>query len=219
MSPSARGNASLSEESALARIDAARTPGVRVADNVASAVFAGKTIVFPTDTVYGLGCDPKRPDAVARVRGVAGTDEPLVLHLGSVIEALEHCGGHIRNFAIVRRLLPGAVTLIVERPTFIDPLVTAGLPSLGLRVPDHALSRDILERCGPLATTTARRNAQGTWSAGDVFIDNGPIRMLGESTVLDLTADRPRLVREGVMTLEMLEQMIGRIDPPQGTSR
>jgi L-threonylcarbamoyladenylate synthase len=194
------------------RIDAARTTNVRAADDVASVVYQGGTGVFPTDTVYGLGCDPKYLDAVARVRGVAGEAEPLVLCMGSVIEALEYCGRHIRNFATVRRLLPGAVTLIVERPGFVDPLVSAGLATIGLRVPDHPLAVAILERCGPLATTTARRSAQGTWSACDLFVDNGPVRALGESTVLDLTADRPRLVREGVMTMEMLEQMIGRID-------
>jgi L-threonylcarbamoyladenylate synthase len=219
VSQSERGSASLFEESALTRIDATRTNSVRVVDDVASAIFAGKTVVFPTDTVYGLGCDPKRAEAVARVRGVAGGAEPLVLHLGSVVEALEHCGRHIRNFATIRRLLPGAVTVIIERPAFIDPLVSAGLPVLGLRVPDDLLSQAILERCGPLATTTARRNAQGTWSAGDLFIDNGPVRSLGEATVLDLTAERPRLVREGVVTMETLEQMIGRIDPPLGRVR
>ncbi|GAC1419660.1 MAG: hypothetical protein NVSMB5_11660 [Candidatus Velthaea sp.] len=141
------------------------------------------------------------------------------MHVGSVIEALEYCGRNIRNFAAVRRLVPGPITLIIERPSFVDPFVTAGLPTLGLRVPDHPLCTALLERCGPLAAVPARRVARDPWPECDLLIENGPVRSLGESTVLDLTAERPRLVREGVITMEMLERTIGRIDPPHGVVR
>ncbi|GAC1408972.1 MAG: hypothetical protein NVSMB64_17670 [Candidatus Velthaea sp.] len=136
-----------------------------------------------------------------------------------MIEALEYCGRNIRNFATIRRLVPGPITLIIERPAFVHPFVTAGLPTLGVRVPDHPLCLALLDRCGPLAALPARRTARDPWPPAGLRIENGPVRSLGESTVLDLTADRPRLVREGVITMEMLERTIGRIDPPHGALR
>lgn len=174
--------------------------------------FGGGTVVIPTDTVYGLGCDPMRLDAVARVKRTAGDHRPLVLHVGSVIEALEYATANVRNFAAVRRLLPGAVTLIVKRPHFVDERLTAGLPTLGLRVPDHWAGAAVLERCGPFAVAAAGRGGREPFPDCDLVVDAGPARSFALSTVLDLTGERPRLIREGVVTMEMLERTIGRVD-------
>lgn len=197
----------------------------RVVEEVAKAVFAGGTVIFPTDTVYGLGCDPMRPAAVARI--FAAKNRPrskaLSLHFASVAELLEYVRGNALATAAARRFLPGALTIIVRRPNYIDPRVSGGLPSIGLRVPDHPLCQAILERCGPLAATSANFSGAASFYGigettelpeADIFVDAGPTPLRAESTVIDLTHPDARLVREGVITAQMLEQQLGRITRP-----
>jgi L-threonylcarbamoyladenylate synthase len=117
-----------------------------------------------------------------------------------------------------RRLLPGPVTLVVHRPAFVSAEITAGLPSLGMRVPDDALSRAILDRCGPLAATSANTSGRqayrgdGDWEQlppADLLIENGPTRQQLESSVIDVTGPRAILLREGAVTYADLDQQIG----------
>jgi L-threonylcarbamoyladenylate synthase len=121
----------------------------------------------------------------------------------------------------MRRLFPGPVTLIVRRPAFIDEQMTSGLPTMGLRVPDHELCSAILERCGPIAATSANRSGAGAFigegsrgglPAADLLVDAGPTPRRGESTIVDMSGGRPRLVREGVVSVSELEQVVGPID-------
>jgi len=163
--------------------------------------------------------------AIARVYELKGRDagKPLALHVASVEEALEYAGGSPAVSAAIRRLFPGPVTLIVRRPSFIDEQMTSGLPSMGLRVPDDPLCASILERVGPLAATSANRSGdpaffgEGTRARlpeADLLIEAGPTRWRAESTIVDLTAGRPRLIREGVVTVAMLERALGSIELP-----
>src|SRR5581483_4223170 len=115
-------------------------------------IFSGGTVIFPTDTVYGIGCDPYNSSAIAKIYASKErpAGKPLSLHLATVNEFLEYlrdAPASVTN--AVRRLLPGPVTIIVRRPAFIHEDVTAGLSTLGFRVPDNDLCRHILDRCGP----------------------------------------------------------------------
>jgi L-threonylcarbamoyladenylate synthase len=204
---------------------AGRDSVATIAERVATVVFGGGVVIFPTDTVYGLGCDPMRADSVARVYALKVRDagKPLTLHVATVAEALEYAGGDRFAAFAIRRLLPGPVTLIVRRPSFIDERVTAGLGTMGLRVPDLDLCSAILERSGPLAATSANRSGSAAFTgeseatglpAADLMVDAGPTRYLRESTVVDISAGTARLVRQGAMTLTMLEQTLGRIARP-----
>ena len=180
-------------------------------------------MIFPTDTVYGVGCDPRRPDAIARIYAAKRRDarKPLSLHVASVDEALEYVGADRAAAAAVRRLFPGPVTLIVRRPAFIDEHMTSGFPTMGLRVPDHPLCSEILERCGPLAATSANYSGEPAFAGStpprrlpdaDLLVDDGPTPQRLESTVVDLTGGRPRLVREGAVSVSILERVLGRIE-------
>jgi L-threonylcarbamoyladenylate synthase len=182
-------------------------------------------VIFPTDTVYGIGCDPMQPSAIARIYELKGREagKPLSLHVASVEEALEYSGGIPAVSAAIRRLLPGPVTLIVRRPSFISEQMTSGLPSMGLRVPDNPVCASILERVGPLAATSANRAGEPAFCGegarerlphADLLIEAGPTRWRAESTIVDLTAGRPRLVREGVVSVAMLQRALGEIEPP-----
>lgn len=125
--------------------------------------------------------------------------------------------------ALVRSLLPGAVTVIVRRPEHVGAFVTAGLATVGLRVPDHPLLAKILERSGPLAGTSANVSAQPAYTGdgdfaalpeADLFVDAGPTPRRGESTIIDVSGAQPRLIREGVVSVSDLERIVGPIERP-----
>ncbi len=208
----------------IQRLVAAALPIDDLLECVARTVFEGGTVIFPTDTVYGIGADPVRPDAVARIYRAKHRppDKPLSLHLASVVEALEY----VEDPAVVpmvRRLLPGPLTVIVRRPAYVGEFVSAGLPSIGLRVPGDPLCCAILERCGPLAGTSANISSAPAYTGAgnfdalpeaDVFVDAGPTIHRGESTIIDLSGIQPKLVREGVVSVSEIEARIGPVGRP-----
>lgn len=203
-------------------IDARKEPQARVAEEVASVVFGGGIVIFPTDTVYGIGCDPYNANAVAGIYGAKDRPQtkPLSLHLASLREFLEYVGNRNEVAAAARRLMPGPVTIIIPKPAFIDRTVTVGLATLGFRVPDDSLCTAILERCGPLAATSANLSGEqayyggGDWQAlppADLLVENGPTRYRRDSTVIDMTGMQPIVLREGVVSLERLTELLAPI--------
>jgi len=206
-------------------LDARRLRASAIVDVVAAAVCGGGTVIFPTDTVYGIGCDPWRPEAVERIYALKNRPraKPLSLHFGSTAELLEYASGNALAARAARAFLPGPLTLLVSRPSFVDERVTAGLTSLGLRVPKHELCRVILEWCGPLAATSANLSGAPAFTgtegrarlpAADVTVDDGPTPVGTESTILDVSGgERARIVREGAISRAMLEEILGAVEP------
>lgn len=209
-------------------IDARKETHARVAEEVANAVFGGGLVIFPTDTVYGIGCDPYRLDAVARIYGAKDRPQtkPLSLHLATLPEFLEYAKERSDVVAAGRKLMPGPVTIIIAKPAFIDQQVTSGLGTLGFRVPDDPLCAAILERCGPLAATSANLSGErayyggGDWEslpAADLLVENGPTKYCRDSTVIDMSGLQPTVLREGVVSVERLTELlgpVGRYAPP-----
>lgn len=203
-----------------ARIDARNEPIERVVDEVAEVVYGGGTVIFPTDTVYGIGCDPYRTDAIDRIYGAKRRpdNKPLSIHLATVAEFLEYLAGNAMGTLAARRLMPGPVTIIIRRPAFINEDVSSGLATIGFRVPDDPLCSAILERVGPLAATSANTSGQrpyyglddvDTLPAADLLVENGPTKYGAESSVIDLSSAQARLLREGVLSLEYLSERLG----------
>ncbi len=191
-------------------------------EEVARVVLRGGTVIFPTDTAYGIGCDPFNLDALARIYGAKQrpANKPLTLHLASVAEFLEYARDQREVASAARRLLPGPVTIIMRRPAFIERDVSADLPTLGFRVPDDALCSAILERCGPLAATSANASGErpyfgaGDWKAlppADLLVENGSTKYGRESSVIDFSGPQPVLLREGVVPYERLSELVGPI--------
>jgi L-threonylcarbamoyladenylate synthase len=202
------------------RIDARTEPLERVIEAVASVVLRGGVVIFPTETVYGIGCDPFDLDAIARIYGAKHrpAHKPLSLHLATVGEFLEYVRDQREVSAAARRLLPGPVTIIMRRPSFIDREMSAGLPTLGFRVPDDVLCAAILDRCGPLAATSANLSGErpyfGTGDSSalppaDLIVENGPTKYQRESSVVDFSGPQPVLLREGVVPYERLSELVG----------
>jgi L-threonylcarbamoyladenylate synthase len=211
-------------------VEAKGGPAKLVAEMAARVVQRGGTVIFPTDTVYGIGCDPVTPGAVARIFALKNrpAHKPLSLHLASVEELLEYAPGNAFARELADSFMPGPLTTIVRRPPHVARTVTAGADTLGLRVPRHALCRVILERCGPLAATSANLSGLPAYTGdsfatelpdADLFVDDGPTPLGAESTVVDVSGEVPRLVREGAISVVMLEHVLGRIELPDGRQR
>ncbi|AXG05298.1 threonylcarbamoyl-AMP synthase [Haloplanus rubicundus] len=128
--------------------------------DAAAAVSRGEAVVYPTETVYGLGADATDPDAVERVFDLKGRprENPLSLGVPSVDAALDYTRPTEREERFMRRFLPGPVTVVVERRPSIPDVLTAGRDRVGVRVPDHETALALLERAPPLTATSANRS-------------------------------------------------------------
>ena len=184
----------------------------------------GEVIGLPTETVYGLAADGTNPAAVRRIFEIKGrpTGHPLILHLGSV-EWLPRYAAHIPEAAklLATRFWPGPLTLILPRTQAVPDEVTGGLETVALRVPNHPIALQVLEKLDrPLAAPSANRfgRVSPTTRAhvladleGDVpLVLEGGSSMVGvESTIVDLSGETPRLLRHGGISQQAIEQVLG----------
>ncbi len=206
----------------MKRIDARRVPLDDVVDEVCAVVKDEGVVIFPTDTVYGIGCSPSSHKAIERIYGLKGRvrEKPLALYFANVETMLEYALRDARVLALARAFLPGPLTLVVPRPAAVDPYLVGDLLTLGLRVPNHDVCNALLARCGPLAATSAnlsgepaytgtRAIADGTAGAtglpdADLFVDAGPAPIGVVSTVVDLAHDEIRLIRAGALSFDQI---------------
>jgi len=132
--------------------------------SAAEAVRAGDLVVYPTETVYGLGADALDPDAVERVFAAKGRDrsKPLSLGVPDADAALSYVRPTEREERFMREFLPGPVTVICERTDDVPDVLTAGSDRVGVRVPDHDLARELLAEAGPLTATSANVSGRGS---------------------------------------------------------
>jgi L-threonylcarbamoyladenylate synthase len=153
-----------------ARDAASRRDDVRRA---AAAVADGELVVYPTETVYGLGGDALDSDAVERVFDLKRRDRsnPLSLGVASVDRALRHARPTEFAVAFARAFLPGPVTVVVERGDAVPDALTAGSDRVGLRVPDHPVARALLRETGPLTATSANVSGRGSVTDPDDLDD------------------------------------------------
>lgn len=130
----------------------------------AAAVASGDLVVYPTETVYGLGGDALDSDVVERVFELKRRDrgDPLSLGVASVDAALRHTRPSEFALAFARAFLPGPVTVIVERGADVPDALTAGSDRVGIRVPDHPVARTLLRETGPLTATSANVSGSGS---------------------------------------------------------
>ncbi len=184
---------------------------------------AGGLVAFPTETVYGLGADARNATAVEKIfaaKGRPGTN-PLIVHVADAAVARRYAAAWP---AAARRLAeafwPGPLTLVLTRDEAIVPAVSAGLGTVGLRVPDHPLALALLQSFnGPVAAPSANRSnrispttaghvASELGPAVDLILDGGPCRVGIESTVLSLVGE-PTILRPGSVSREQIEAVIG----------
>lgn len=163
----------------------------------ASAIRDGELVVYPTETVYGLGADALDPEAIERVYEIKGRDrnDPLSLAVPSVGAAEDYIERSEIVTAFMEAFLPGPVTVVAEKTDRVPDALTNGRNRVGIRVPNHAIARDLLNRVSPITATSANVSGSESVTAveqlspriGDgvaVVIDGGETPGL-ESTVVD----------------------------------
>lgn len=189
-------------------------------DNIlrASRVIArGGLVVYPTDTVYGLGCDPLNIEAVTRVLNVKGEREKPLPILASDINSVKKIGFiSERAGRIAARFWPGPLTIVVPKKPVLPNLVTCKLNSVGVRIPQHevavrliSLSNGLLvgtsaNKTGEKPPRTAREAAEQLGKEVDMILDGGSAPLGVPSTVVDLSQEKLKILREGSISLEEL---------------
>jgi L-threonylcarbamoyladenylate synthase len=195
---------------------------VTTVERAAAALERGGVVVFPTETVYGLGCRIDRPQAISRIFALKARpqDKSLQVLLPDPSEI-----GRIARMIdgaeeVVRRFMPGPLTLVLE--------AREGLPDLGdqpgtvgVRVPDHPVALALLSACGPMSATSANRSGEPTPSTldgvreifgddVDAYVGGGAAPTGLSSTVLSLAGPSPMILREGAVSAESLADALGR---------
>jgi tRNA threonylcarbamoyl adenosine modification protein (Sua5/YciO/YrdC/YwlC family) len=188
-------------------------------DAASRAVRLGRLVVLPTDTVYGVGADAFDPDAVARLLAAKGRGRemppPVLVGTKGTLEAL---ATRVPSYVapLVERFWPGALTIVCHQQPSLQWDLGETRGTVAIRMPDHAVARELLDRTGPLAVSSA--NLSGSPAALDA---DAATAMLGESvavvvdagaspggvasTIVDATGERPRLLRLGAIPVADLD--------------
>ncbi len=177
----------------------------------------GGLVAFPTETVYGLGADASNPAAVARIYQVKGrpAGHPVIVHIGDARQ-LERWARELPNDAkkLAARFWPGPLTLVLKRAPSVGDYLTGGEDTIGLRMPNHPVALELLHQFGDgiaapsankfgrISPTTAEHVSDDLGDEVDLILDGGPCGIGIESTIIDLSRDRPVLLRPGRISVE-----------------
>jgi L-threonylcarbamoyladenylate synthase len=179
----------------------------------------GGLLAIPTETVYGLAADARNPEAVARIFALKGrpSDHPLIVHIAGP-DAIDTWASTIPESAkkLATHFWPGPLTLILKKRSDVPDAVTGGQDTVGLRSPDHPLTLSLLRafggglaapsanRFGRISPTSAAHVRDEFGDAAPPILDGGPCSVGIESTIVDLSQDPPRILREGHIRREQL---------------
>jgi len=196
------------------------------ADNVLAAsrmVKEGGLVVYPTDTVYGLGCDPFNIKGVKRIFKVKGERRKPLPILASSIDHIEKIAFLSQKAKkIAKRFWPGPLTLVVPKKPTLPNLVTCKLNSVGVRVPKHDIALQLISlsngllvgtsanKTGEKPPRTAHEAAQQLGEEVDAILDGGPATFGVPSTVVDLTSKKLRILREGPISFKEISEVLSR---------
>ena len=197
----------------------------------AQALKDGSLVIFPTETVYGLGADATNEAAVVRIYEVKGrpSDHPLIVHIAN-LKYLDQWISEIPEYAIelARKFWPGPMTLILKRSQLAKDFITGAQETVGIRIPDNSLALGLLDafhaiggsgiaapsanRFGQVSPTTAAAAQEelGEYlNKSDLILDGGSSEVGLESTIIDCTSKLPRILRPGAITIAMIERATG----------
>ena len=193
-------------------------------EHAAQLLREGKLVAFPTETVYGLGADASNPQAVRRIFAVKGrpVDHPVIVH----VHDADDLGRWARDMSpnierLTARFWPGPLTLVLKRAASVIDEVTGGQDTVGLRSPAHPIAQELLRvfgggiagpsanRFGRISPTTAQHVRDELGDAVDLVLDGGACEVGIESTILDLSAGIPTLLRPGRIGAAEIESVLG----------
>ena len=196
-------------------------------EKAAAIIRAGGLVALPTETVYGLGANGLDEAAVARIFEVKGRpqDNPLILHIAGPQEIERYCH-HIPQAAydLAEAFWPGPLTMVLPAKTCVPRRTTGGLSTVGLRCPDHPAALALIRTAGvPIAAPSANLSGKPSTTTAEhvlhdhagklpLILDGGSCRVGVESTIVDLTGQRPRLLRPGGIGPEELMKVLGELE-------
>lgn len=203
-------------------IDATGRDFERGVEQAARLLRAGEVVAFPTETVYGLGANGLDAEAIHRVFLAKGrpADNPLILHVPDV-DAIAKCA--ILDERVERlsgAFMPGPLTLVLPSRPVVPLIARAGLPTVAVRIPDHPVALALLRAAGPLVAPSANISGRPSPTTAEhvradlagkiaAILDGGACRVGIESTVLDLTAEVPAVLRPGSVSAGAIANVLG----------
>ena len=209
------------------RVNQSRMRNHEIIRQAAEIIRKGGIVAFPTETVYGLGADAFNPIAVARIFEVKGRPyfDPLIVHVASPSD-LDKVVIEIPSKAkkLIGQFWPGPLTVVLLKKENVPDIVTAGLPTVAVRMPKHPMALNLIEQAdcpiaapsanpfGYLSPTTARHVREQLGDRVDLILDGGPCPVGIESTILSFSEEKPRLLRPGGVSLEEIESIIGKVE-------
>ena len=199
----------------------------------AAIIRRGGLVVFPTETVYGLGADARNPRAVARIFAAKQRPrfDPLIVHIhdcGQLEQIAEPLPDDARK--LIEKFWPGPLTVVVAKKEIIPDIVTSGLPSVAVRMPDNRIALSLIEsaqtpvaapsanKFGHISPTCAAHVREQFGEEIDVILDDGPCTVGVESTIIGFIADPPVMLRPGGIPLEDIRRVIGDVHVPARSS-
>ena len=200
----------------------------------AQIIKSGGLVALPTETVYGLGANGLSPEAVDKIFVAKGrpNDNPLILHICDASQMASLCHSIPESaWALAAAFWPGPLTMVLPAKAVVPKRTTGGLSTVAVRCPDSDITRQVIRLSGvPIAapsanisgkpsTTTADHVRHDHHGRIDCIIDGGPCRVGVESTIVDLTATPPRLLRPGGITLEQLTEVLGQVAVDEAITR
>jgi len=194
-------------------------------DEGAELLKKGELVVFPTETVYGLGADAFNEEGVKKIFIAKGRpqDNPLIVHISSLDQVKDIAKDIPEDFyTLAKMFMPGPLTVILNKSDKIPYVVTAGGETVGIRMPKNTFTRELISKSNPLAAPSANKSKHVSPTTAqhvfddlngcvDLILDDGPCEVGIESTVLDLTTDVPTILRPGAITKEMLLPIFGKV--------
>ena len=204
------------------RVDALQ-PDQAIMERAGEVIRRGGLVAFPTETVYGLGANALDAAAVEKIFLAKGrpANDPLIVHI-SAFDQLSQVASDVPDVAreLFERFSPGPLTLVLNKQSAIPAALTAGLDTVAARLPDHAIARALIDAAGvPIAAPSANTFSRPSPTRAqhvlddlqgrvDMVLDGGATAIGLESTIVDLTADPPQLLRPGGVSLEALREAL-----------
>ncbi len=212
-------------ETILAAVSAEK-PDDNVVSKAAEILNNGGLVAFPTETVYGLAADAFNDSAIIRIFDAKGrpSDNPLIVHIAdtTALTAISASFPEI-GLTLARTFWPGPLTMVVQRTDRVSDVVTAGLDTVAIRMPNHPVALSLIRKLGrPIVAPSANISGRPSPTTAqhvyddlngriDFILDAGPTRIGIESTVLDITQTPPLILRKGGLSREAIEAVVGQI--------
>lgn len=193
----------------------------------ADILMSGGLVAFPTETVYGLGADALNPQAAKKIYAAKGrpSDNPLIVHIADE-EEMGKLAREVPDMAkkLAQAFWPGPMTLVMKKREIVPLETSGGLDTVGIRMPSNEIARSLIRLAktpiaAPSANTSGRPSptqAEHVWEdlngKVNAIIDGGPVGIGLESTIIDVTGSVPMILRPGAITMEMVKEVVGRVE-------